>query len=254
MGDLPVPHLARGRRPPARPATPPAGSRPTRPQPGASGVGAPEQRRGEGLWRLDRDQRLAGEGLDHHPPIHPFDGVDAGDRGGGRPVPAGGRDHRLDEPTGRPAGGRRRGRRRSRRPPPPPGRPPPSRGGGRRPGRSAPRSVRARAPAGRRRRWRAAGQTTTTESTENDGPDPLEDQGEEGTPGHLGPELVGPGTLAAARCRNDDRDAQRVPARVGRAAARCRPSTAGCASVAVVAKIIRPAAVWSTDVTVTCTW
>ena len=84
--------------------------------------------------------------------------------------------------------------------------------------------------------------------------DALEDVGEDGAPGHVGPDLVDAGALTAACRRNDDGDAQRVPARVGRGAVRCRPSTAGRRSVAVVAKIIRPAAVWSTEVTVTCTW
>ena len=86
------------------------------------------------------------------------------------------------------------------------------------------------------------------------GRDALENVGDEGASSGLSPDLVGPRPLAAARRRDDDRDAQRVPARVGRGTVRSRPS-AGCrASAAVVAKIIRPAAVWSTEVTVTCTW
>ena len=85
------------------------------------------------------------------------------------------------------------------------------------------------------------------------GRDPLEDVDDERTSSGVGPDLVGPGSLAAPRRRYDDRDAQRLPARVGRGAGRGRPSTAGRCSVAAVAKIIRPAGVCSTEVAVTCT-
>ena len=86
------------------------------------------------------------------------------------------------------------------------------------------------------------------------GGDPLEDVDDERTSSGVGPDLVGPGSLAAPRRRHDDRDAQRLPARVGRGAGRGRPSAAGRGSVAAVAKIIRPAGVCNTEVTVTCTW
>ena len=86
------------------------------------------------------------------------------------------------------------------------------------------------------------------------GGDPLEDADDERTSSGVGPDLVGPGSLAAPRRRHDDRDAQRLPARVERGAGRGRPSPAGRGSVAAVAKIIRPAGVCNTEVTVTCTW
>ena len=86
-----------------------------------------------------------------------------------------------------------------------------------------------------------------------DSRDPLEDVDDERTSSGVGPDLVGPGSLAAPRRRYDDRDAQRLPARVGRGAGRGRPSTVCRGSAAVVAKIIRPAGVCSTEVTVTCT-
>src|ERR1019366_10117066 len=86
------------------------------------------------------------------------------------------------------------------------------------------------------------------------GGDPLEDVDDQRASSGVGPDLVGPGSLAAPRRRYDDRDAQRLPARVERGAGRGRPSAACRCSVAAVAKIIRPAGGCSTEVAVTCTW
>ncbi len=103
-------------------------------------------------------------------------------------------------------------------------------------------------------RGMASGGTDDDDSIDGvHGGDPLQDVDDERTSSGVRPDLVGPGSLAAPRRRHDDRDAQRLPARVGRGAGRGRPSAAGRGSVAAVAKIIRPAGVCSTEVTVTCT-